>query len=146
MTQNQSLFLRICTHLPGRNDCESGRKGCGVVRSLAAAGSSNRPFCFRPFYLPLPPYLPATILPSPSLLSSLPPLQADASIVFATSDKVRRPPSFFSDKFSPRTFFTLKRLQLFGHNPDVPTGLARPPPPPNTPCPPCPPATHPQQA
>ena len=38
-----------------------------------------------------------------------------------------RPPPTLFHKFSPRAFFTPKRLQLFGHNPDVPTAPARPP-------------------
>ena len=45
-------------------------------------------------------------------------------------------PPFFSQthltlfhKFSPRAFFSMKRLQLFGQNPDIPTAPSRSPPP-----------------
>ena len=47
-------------------------------------------------------------------------------------------PSFFAHKSYQRVFFTQKRLQLFGHIPDVPSTPARPPPPGPPPPPPPP--------
>ena len=47
---------------------------------------------------------------------------------FQTTPFFRQIPSLFPHTFSPRAFFTPKRLQLFGHISDVPSTPAPPPP------------------